>query len=132
MPDRELRALDDGLLGDEREVVAVERDVERPDRHGRALVLGDGVGDAAGERDAPALDPDEQQAVGAGLLLDDLVGEPDRRAADLVRGHDLTAAHRSFPASLGLVGGLTGPQAEGSPTGYRAGTATGDAGQPGQ
>ena len=61
----------------------------------------DGRGDPPGERDAAALDADEQQAVGAGLLLDDLVGQADRRPADLVRGHDLTAAHRSF---LGLTG----------------------------
>ena len=48
-----------------------------------------------------ALDSDEQQAICAGLLLDDLVGQADRRSADLVRGHDLAAAHRSF---LGLTG----------------------------
>ena len=66
-----------------------------------------------GERHAAALDADEQQTLGAGLLLDDLVGQADRRSADLVRGHDLTAAHRSFPASLGLPGGLTGPWLKG-------------------
>ena len=78
-----------------------------------ALVLEDRGGDPAGERHATALDADEEQPVRAGLLLDDLVGEADRRPADLVRGHDLTAAHRSFPASLGLPGGLTGPWLKG-------------------
>src|SRR4029079_18148299 len=81
--------------------VTIERDVEGPDRHLDALVLGDRGGDPGGERDATTLDADQQQAIGAGLLLDDLVGQPDRRPADLVRGHDLTAAHRSF---LGLTG----------------------------
>ena len=68
-----------------------------------ALVLGDRVGDPAGERHAAALDADEGQTGGARLLLDDLVGDADRRPADLVRGHDLAAAHRSFPASRGLM-----------------------------
>ena len=117
---RQRRALDDRLLGDHRQVVAVERDVERPDRDLDPLVLGDRGRDPAGERDAATLDPDEQQAVGPGLLLDDLVGQADRRAADLVRGHDLTAAHRSFPASPGLPGGLTGPWLKGQEEGYRA------------
>ena len=39
--ERQLRALDDRLLGDQREVVAVEGDVERADRDLDALVLGD-------------------------------------------------------------------------------------------
>ena len=73
-PRRELGALDDGLLGDHREVVAVERDVERPDRDLGAFVLGDGGGDPTGERHATALDADEQETFGARLLLDDLVG----------------------------------------------------------
>ncbi len=116
---RQLRALDDRLLGDHRQVVAVERDVERPDRDVDALVLGDGRGDAAGERHAAPLDADEQQAVGARLLLDDLVGKADRRATDLVGGHDPASGHRSFPASQGHAGGLTGPQPKGQPQGYR-------------
>ena len=73
------------------------------------FVLGDRLGDPVGERDAAALDPDERQTGRAGLLLDDLVGDPDRRPADLVRRHDLAPGHpgpavgslhaRSFPAS---------------------------------
>ena len=76
-------------------------------------MLLDRVGQAAGEGDAAALDPDEDEAVGAGLLLDDLVGDADDRPADLVRGHDACgrssgerrrgavshAAGSSFPAS---------------------------------
>ena len=90
-----------------------------------ALVLGDGGGDAPGERHAAALDADEHEAVGARLLLDDLVGEADRRPADLVRGHDLAAAHRSFPGLTGLPCGLTGPRLKGRRQGYRAGSGAG-------
>ena len=82
----------------------------------------DRVGDAAGERHAAALDADEGQAGGARLLLDDLVADADRRPADLLRGHDVAAAHRSFPASRGLGCGLTGPtrrDAEGYPVAAR-------------
>src|SRR5204863_859840 len=71
-------------------------------------------GDPCGEWHAAPLDTDQHQAVRSRLLLDDLVGEADRRPADLVRGHDLTAAHRSFPASRGHPGGLTGPWLKGS------------------
>ena len=110
---RQLGALDDGLLGDQREVITVERDVERPDRHLDAFVLADRVGDPPRQRDATTLDPDQQQAVGARLLLDDLVGEADRRATDLVGGHDPASGHRSFPASQGHAGGLTGPRPKG-------------------
>ena len=55
---REVRALDHRLLGDHRQVVAVERDVERPDRDLDALVLRDRGGDPVGERDAATLDAD--------------------------------------------------------------------------
>jgi hypothetical protein len=70
---RQRGALDDWLLGDHRQVVAVERDVERPDRDVDRFVLGDRGRDAMRQRDATSLDPDEQQALGPGLLLDDLV-----------------------------------------------------------
>ena len=63
--ERQVRALDDRLLGDQREVVAVEGDVERADRELDALVLEDRRGEPSGERDAAALDADEHQAVGA-------------------------------------------------------------------
>ena len=47
-PRRQLRALDDRLLGDQREVIAVERDVERTDRHLDAFVFQDGRRRSAG------------------------------------------------------------------------------------
>ena len=107
--ERQVRALHDRLLGDERQVVAVEGDVERPDRDRGRLVLGDRGGDPAGERHAAALDAHEDQSGRPRLLLHDLVGDADRGPADLVRGHDLTAAHRSFPGLAGHSSGLSGP-----------------------
>ena len=92
--ERQVGALDDRLLGDQREVVAVERDVERADREADALMLRDRVGEPMGERDAAALDADEREALGAGVLLDDLVADADGRAPNLLGGHDLPAAHR--------------------------------------
>ena len=58
-------------------------------------MLGDRGGDARGERDTAALDPDEDEALGPGLPLDDLVGDADDRPADLVRGHDLACVHQA-------------------------------------
>jgi hypothetical protein len=52
------------------------------------------------------------------LLLDDLVGKADRRSTNLVGGHDPASAHRSFPASRGHTGGLTGPRPKGQCEGY--------------
>ena len=68
-------------------------------------MLADGVGQPAGERHATALDADEDESVGAGLLLDDLVGNAHNRAADLVGGHDPAAVHgrRSPPLVLPLA-----------------------------
>jgi hypothetical protein len=41
------------------------------------------------------------------------MGKADRRSTDLVGGHDPASGHRSFPASQGLTGGLTGPRPKG-------------------
>jgi hypothetical protein len=60
--EREIRAFDDWLLRDEREVVAVEGDVECTDRDVDRFVLGDRFRDAAGQWDASTLDTDQQQA----------------------------------------------------------------------
>ena len=59
--ERQVGAFDDRLVGDEREVIAVEGDVERPDGDGDAFVRSDGRGHAVGEGDAAALDADEGQ-----------------------------------------------------------------------
>ena len=113
--ERDLGALDDRLLGDERQVVAVEGDVERADGELGALVLEDRRRDAMGERDAAALDADQDEALGAGLLLHDLVRDAGHRAADVLVGHDPAAGHRRGlrrrrrRTEQVLLPGLTGP-----------------------
>src|SRR2546427_596696 len=57
------------------QVVAVERDVERPDREGRAVDLGDLGGEAMRETHAARSQPDERQVLGAAVLLEDLGGD---------------------------------------------------------
>ena len=58
------------------QVVAVERDVERADRHVDALEGVDPGGQPAGQRDAAGRDAEQHGAGGAGGLLEDLVGDP--------------------------------------------------------
>ena len=94
-----------------------------------------------GERDAAALDADEDEALGAGLLLDDLVRDAGHRPADVLVRHDAATGHRrglrrdgdarsrsSFPASRGLtrphgtgaeIEPSLAPPAPGSSTGSR-------------
>ena len=64
----------------EADVVAVEGDVERADGHVDVLELGDGVGQAAGDGEAPGVEADEHDVVGAVVALHDLVGDPGVRA----------------------------------------------------
>jgi hypothetical protein len=118
--EREVRSLHHGLLGNDRQVVAIEGDVEGADGQVDRLVLADRIRDPAGQRDAPALDADQGEAVRSGLLLDDLVGDADGRAADLLGGHDLAPAHTRGPdsaitvAPAHLLPGLTGPVVKGN------------------
>ena len=71
-----------------REVVAVERDVERADRRPGALDRLDLVGDAACKDGPAALDADEDEAARALVRLHDLVRDPPHGAADAVRVQD--------------------------------------------
>src|SRR3989454_3876572 len=57
------------------QVVAVERDVERPDRKCRAVDLRDLRGKAMREAHAARPQPDEREVLGAAVLLQDLVGD---------------------------------------------------------
>ena len=57
------------------DVVPVEGHVEGADRHLDALEGGDGGGQALGHRDAPGVEPDQHDVVGAVVALDDLVGD---------------------------------------------------------
>ena len=106
--ERQVGALDDGLLGDERKVVAIEGDVERSDREADPFVLLDRLRHPSRKRDAAALDADYGEALRAGLLLYDLMGNSNDGSPNLVPGHYLPVGHRSslpcttqssFPAS---------------------------------
>ncbi len=113
--ERDLGPLHDWLLGDQRQVVAVEGDVERANRDLGALVLEDRRRQPVGERDAAALDADQREPLGAGLLLHDLVRDAGDRAADVLVGHDPAAGHRRGlrrrrrRTEQVLLPGLTGP-----------------------
>src|SRR5947209_8366997 len=84
----QVRAVDDGVRADGREVVAVERDVHDADGRALAFEVGDLVGQAMGERHAAPLDADEVEVARAVVLLDDLGGEPGQRAVDPHAVHD--------------------------------------------
>jgi hypothetical protein len=81
----ERRAAHDRARADRLEVVAVERDVERAERHLDALGRVHRAGEPLRDLDAAALDPDEHEPVGAGVELDDLVGHALDRAGHRAR-----------------------------------------------
>ena len=96
-------AVDLGIRGARAQVVAVEGDVDVPAGDlGVQQVLDEPV-DAGREMRAPAMDADQRHGA-AGVLLDDLVGDADERASDVVLVQDdaLRVVHLDLP-------GLTGP-----------------------
>ena len=60
------------------QVVAIERDVQRPDRHGAAEELAQLLGDPRGDRHAPGPDPDQGQRRPLGMAG----GEPGRQRVE--------------------------------------------------
>jgi hypothetical protein len=68
------------------QVVAVQGDVERPDRGRVALELADPVGQPAGQVDATGGDAEQHEALAAVGALEDLVRDPGQRPADLIGG----------------------------------------------
>ena len=90
------------------DVVAVEGDVDVAERHLGAGQLADQGVQALGEQRAAGVDADQGEALGARVLLDDLVGDPDQRAPQLIAlEHDLLAHH--FAPSWPLWTGLKEP-----------------------
>ena len=86
------------------DVVAVEGDVEVAERDLGAAELADQRVQAAAEDGAAGVDADQREPVRVLILLDDLVGDPDQRPAQIVViEHDLLVAH------LLLLPGLSGP-----------------------
>ena len=83
-------------------VVAVERDVERADRHRLLRELRELRGDELGHRLSAAHDRDQAQVVGAGVPLQDLVRDPRRGALDALGVEDYAARHGSRPRSAAI------------------------------
>ena len=86
------------------DVVAIQGHVERADRHLGALDVGDVRGKSVCERDPARLDADEDQALGAVVRLDDLVGEAPQGTRDLVGIEE--ARHRREPDVASIVTAL--------------------------
>ena len=96
------------------DVVAIERDVDRSDRHGALDALDLGA-ERLGHPHAAALEADENDALQTAVALDDLVGDAGERPANVVGAEHLLGgsgprglaalrrSHRSFRP------GLTGP-----------------------
>ena len=79
--------------GDDRsqaDVVAVERGVDRPDRHG-VLDAGDLGAERLGQPHSAALQADQCDTVEPVVALDDLVRHAGHRPAHVVRPEDLLA-----------------------------------------
>jgi hypothetical protein len=70
------------------QVVAVQRDVERPDRDFHSGYCRDLAGEPAGERDAASADPDKRKLLHAAGALHDLVRDTRESAADTVAVED--------------------------------------------
>jgi hypothetical protein len=82
-------------MGDLREVVAIEGDVNAADGRLDALMLRDGCGQALGDGHTAALNADQDQTLSAAMFFDDLVRNAYQRASDVVGGHDLAARHET-------------------------------------
>ncbi len=76
------------------DVVAVERDVETPDRRFHRLEGGYGGRDAPGQRHAACVEADDHDVVGAVIALDDLVRDPGQRPAQIGGVEDVGAQDR--------------------------------------
>jgi len=93
----------DGRVADPREVIAIQRDVDGPERDVGVLVRGDRVAQPGREDVAARADADDGEAAEVAVALDDLVGDARDRATHVVgaeqdgtrRNHD----ELSFPAS---------------------------------
>ena len=115
--------VDLGRLGAQTDVVAVEGDVEDPDRDGRPLDPADLRGEAPGQVVTPIGDAHERHVLHALVALADLVGDPGQRAPDVDGLHHRGAHTRTPPRPQpgGAVvcvhwhslPGLTGPALKG-------------------
>jgi hypothetical protein len=83
--ERDLRLAHHRRVSDARQVVAVERDIDRAERHVDALVGPDGGLDARRQRVATRADTDDGETGEVTVALDDLVRDTRDGPADVVR-----------------------------------------------
>ncbi len=86
-------ALDDGGVGQRRQVVAVEGDVERADWQAHPFVLLDQARQSPRQRDAAAADAHQDEILRSAVALHDFVGNAGQRAAQVIGIQDLRVAH---------------------------------------
>jgi len=103
--ERDLRLAHDRRVADPREVVAIERDVDRPKRNVDPLVRPDRRLDTGREGVAARADTDDGKGGEIAVALNDFVRDPRDGPADVVR---LEQRGR-----LALLPGLTGPVVKG-------------------
>jgi hypothetical protein len=84
--DREVqrRLADDRRIADAREIVAVERDVERAERNGRVLVRAYRIAKPDGQDVAARADTDDGETREFAVAFDDLVSDPRDGATNVV------------------------------------------------
>ncbi len=93
--ERELGRPDDRVCRELREVVAIERDIERPDPDSSTSGRLDLVCQPMRDDCTPPLDPDKGHAVGHAVARHDLVRETCDRLTDVSGVHDHALVHRS-------------------------------------
>jgi hypothetical protein len=95
--------------GPDADVVAVHRDVQRPDRRSRRLDLANPGTEAVGELHSPGLDPEQHKITGALVAFENLMCDPGQRPGNVGLVEDLAPSQMlgslsshcwtSFPAS---------------------------------
>jgi hypothetical protein len=84
---------------DPREIVAVERDVERAEGEVDALIAADRLVQPRGDEIAARADPDECEGGKIAIPFDDLVCDASDRSPDVVGREDDRQLRTPFPAS---------------------------------
>ena len=77
------------LRSDFGKIVAIQRDVQRADRHFHAVDAAHGLRDALRQRHAAPANSDQRQVLGAAAFFHDFVRQPLQRAVDFRSGHQL-------------------------------------------
>ena len=97
------------LAAADRDVVAVEGDVDGAERGRDAGALLDQAREPLRERDAAGLDPDERDVVELGVALDDLVGDSRKSPPERVRVEERSSPESGACVFIRLLSGLAGP-----------------------